>query len=92
MLDLRFIQMPIFALLMLFAIPAMGKNLNKGLDAYGQSDYDVAIREFGHLAKQGNAPAQYLLGLMHAKGLGTPRNYKAMMHWYRIARRQGIYF
>ncbi len=42
--------------------------------AYLSGDYGTAIREFRPLAEQGDAGAQYKLGVMYDKGRGVPRN------------------
>ena len=64
-------------------------DFQKGYAAYQSGDYATALREFQPLAKQGNAIAQYNLGLMYHKGKGVPQNYKTAMKWYRLAAKQG---
>jgi hypothetical protein len=39
-------------------------------------DYAKALKEFGALARQGNAGAQMYLGTMYSKGHGVPQDYK----------------
>ena len=41
------------------------------------------------LAEQGNAPAQYNLGLMYARGEGVPQDYTEAVKWFRLAAEQG---
>ena len=41
------------------------------------------------LADQGDATAQYDLGLMYAKGQGVPQDYAEAVKWFRKAADQG---
>jgi hypothetical protein len=45
-----------------------------GLAAYGRGDYATALQEWLPLAEQGDAVAQYNLGVMYANGWGVPEN------------------
>jgi TPR repeat protein len=47
------------------------------------------LRKWTPLAEQGNADAQYNLGLMFQKGHDVPMDYKAAVKWYRLAAEQG---
>ena len=40
-------------------------------------------------AEQGNANAQYVLGLMYDNGTGVPQDYAQAVKWYRLAADQG---
>lgn len=52
----------------------------------GRSTRDViAVRQ---AAAQGDAWAQFQLGIMYAKGEGIPQDYKAAIHWYQKAAAQ----
>jgi hypothetical protein len=64
-------------------------DFQKGYTAYKSGDYATALREWEPLAKQGNAFAQYNLGLMYDKGRGVPQDYKTAVKWYRLAAEQG---
>jgi len=66
-----------------------GADLQKGLAAAKSGDYATALREWKPLAKQGNASAQYNLGLMYYKGQGVLQDYKTAVKWYRLAAEQG---
>ena len=63
--------------------------LNEGLAAAQAGDYATALRELKPLAEQGNAEAQYLLGVMYGSGDGVPQDYKEAVKWYRKAAEQG---
>ena len=60
-------------------------DLQDGIEAAQRQDYKTAHRLWLPLADQGNVFAQYNLGMMYAKGLGTPKDYKEAVKWYRIA-------
>ena len=64
-------------------------DLQDGIEAAQRQDYKTAHRLWLPLADQGNVFAQYNLGMMYAKGLGTPKDYKEAVKWYRIAAEQG---
>ena len=40
-------------------------------------------------AEQGDADAQFDLGLMNSKGEGVPQDYKEAARWFRVAAEQG---
>ena len=44
-----------------------------GFDAYTRGDYTTALRLWRPLAHQGEAPAQYKLGIMYAKAKACRR-------------------
>jgi uncharacterized protein len=48
-------------------------------------DYATALKEFLPLAKDGNASAQYNLGLMYNDGHGVAQDYKEVLRWYALA-------
>ena len=60
-----------------------------GLDAYDAGDYETAFREWLPFAEQGDAGAQFALGVMHDEGLGVPQDYREAATWYRRAAEQG---
>ena len=64
-------------------------DLQKGLTAYKSGDYATALREWMPLAEQGNADAQYNLGVMYDSGLGVPQDDKTAVKWWTLAAEQG---
>ena len=58
--------------------------------AYQRGDYATVVRELRPLAEQGDAKAQYNLGVMYATGLGVPQDYAEAVKWYRKAAEQGV--
>ena len=57
--------------------------------AYERKDYKAAFTGFKRLAEQGDASAQFNLGLMYAKGTGVPKDDQQALAWYRKAAEQG---
>ena len=64
-------------------------DFQKGLGAAQSGDFATALREWRHLAEQGDADAQYYLGLMYMVGQGVPRDYKTGFKWYTLSAEQG---
>ena len=60
-----------------------------GLDAYKKGDYETAYKEWKALAEQGDAEAQFGLGLMYRNGQGVTQDDKEAVKWYRLAAEQG---
>jgi TPR repeat protein len=57
--------------------------------AYKRGDYKAAFGSMTEAAEEGNADAQYHLGLMYANGRGVPRDDKIAVLWYGKAAEQG---
>ena len=56
-----------------------------GLAAYDQGDYATALNEFLPLAQQGNAKAQFNMGILYEKGQGVPQDFQEAFRWYYLA-------
>jgi|GEM_PF-1954054 len=56
---------------------------------YEKGDYSKAFEEFTTAAQQGNAYAQFALGVMYADGQGVPQDYSQAVEWYKKAAQQG---
>ncbi len=63
--------------------------VDEGVAAYKRGDYATALRELRPLAKQGNANAQYNLGIMYENGRGVPQDDAEAVKWYRKAAEEG---
>lgn len=70
------------------AAPAWA-DFKAGADAYQRGDYATALREWQPLAEQGQALAQYNLGLLYAKGQGVSKDDAQAQQWYEKAAAQG---
>ena len=55
---------PVLLFSLLLGVPSYSANFNKGLTAAQNGDYATAMKEWKPLAKEGDAVAQYNLGLM----------------------------
>ena len=55
-------------------------------------DYKTAIKLYTLPAEQGNALAQYNLGIMHSFGLGVIQDYETSLKWYILSAEQGNTF
>ena len=56
--------------------------------AYDRGDYATAVRGFLVHAEQGDATAQYKLGVMYNYGWGVPEDHAEAVRWYRLAAKQ----
>ena len=63
--------------------------LKQGDDAYGRGDYATALEVYRSLAEQGNANAEYYLGVMSEFGHGVEKDSAATVTWYRKAAEGG---
>ena len=63
--------LPALLLTLLAGTPAFSADFQKGLTAAQSGDFATALREWTPLAKQGNAVAQYNMGLLHGNGWGV---------------------
>jgi len=64
-------------------------DFQKGLTAAQNGDYATALREWKPRAKQGDANAQFFLGVMYDEGEGVPQDYETAVKWYKLAAEQG---
>ena len=79
-------------LVLSFAAPVLAgplEDASVAYAAYHRGDYATALRLWLPLANQGDAVAQYNLGLMYERGYGVPQNYVEAMKWYRKAADRG---
>ena len=70
------------------AVPAWADS-QAGVDAYTHGDYATALREWQPIAEQGDAAAQYNLGVLYEKGRGVPQDYTQARQWWEKAAVQG---
>jgi TPR repeat protein len=69
-------------------LPALAED-KPGVAAYAQGDYKAALPLLEQDAATGDAAAQTKLGLIHAKGLGVPKDPKKALPWFQKAAAQG---
>ena len=82
---------PLFAAVFSLALlgGAAAGPLEDGQAAYRHGDYATAMRLLRPLADQGDASAQFGLGLMYVTGRGVPQDDAQGAAWYRKAAEQG---
>ena len=68
---------------------AVAVDFNKGLKAYDSGDFKAALAEWVPLAEQGDAEAQYSLGIMHDVGEGVLIDYKRAYMWFNLSSYNG---
>ena len=66
-----------------------GSAVAGGSCSYQQGDYAAAYAEYQAAADQGDAEAQYFLGVMHVNGEGVPSSPATAADWFRKAAEQG---
>jgi len=74
--------------LVCLVVPAWA-DYQAGMDANNRGDYATALREWRPLAEQGDARAQFDLGLLYENGDGVPRDYAKAHQWYEKSAAQG---
>ncbi len=62
---------------------------DEGLAAYKQKDFEKALREFAPLAREGDAPAQFYLGLLYGFGEGVKKDLAEAVRLWKLAADQG---
>jgi TPR repeat protein len=77
-------------LVLSFGAPVAAGPLEDAVAAEVEGEYATALRLFRPLAGQGNAIAQFNLGVMYRDGLGVPQNYPEALKWFRKAADQGM--
>ena len=83
----------VFAGLLLTAVMGNAQaGLAEGVEAIGKGDFKTALVQLQPLAEQGNADAQFNLGLMHFNGTGVPQEDQLALKWFRLSADQGDAF
>jgi len=59
------------------------------MDAYREHNYYAAIHLWQPIAESGYAPAQYNLGVVHARGLAVDKDMNVAGQWWQAAANQG---
>ncbi len=64
--------------------------LSSGVEAQQRGDFETAAAIFDSLAKQGDAYAQYNLGVAYHNGNGVPQDYEDAVEWYLKSAEQEV--
>lgn len=76
--------------LLAFACPLHAQTLAEAKAEIDAGNYAQAAQIYRALAAEGDAKAQYNLGLMYDSGDGVARDPQQALHWYRQAAGQGL--
>ena len=68
---------------------ALAADLETGLAAYFEGDYETSLAECQPLAEEGIAGAQFCVGRLYANGFGVAMNDDLALQWYGRAAEQG---
>jgi len=71
-------------------ISAVRADMDSGLMAYANGDFDTAARIFSALAAKGDKEGQYYMGLLYEEGQGVEKSYPEAVNSYSNAARQGF--
>ena len=82
-------KLTLATLLIVSCATAWAADFEKGFAAAEAGDFATALIEWKPLAEQGDADAQYNLGVMYANGEGVIEDDKEAVKWYRLAAEQG---
>ena len=82
---LLLVATPVAATAPEWAMPALAS----GLAAHRAQDYPRALSQFRRLAGQGSAIAETMLGAMHARGQGVPKDPATAATWWLRAANRG---
>src|ERR1700687_3198039 len=80
---------PAIVLVSAFAAPVAAGTFEDAVDAHARGDYAKALRLIRPLANDGDAAAQFNLGLMYITGPGVTRDDAEAVMWFRKAADQG---
>jgi len=85
----HFIRSTFLAIFLLSSATVFGANLQKGLAAFSEGDYETALAECQPLADEGDVEAMFCVGRMYANGFGVPMNDELALKWYGMAAGEG---
>jgi TPR repeat protein len=77
------------AIAIAFASAAVAGPFEDGIAAFKRGDYSAAVKLILPLAEEGDATAQYNLGITYTRGLGVGQDYAEAAKWFLRAARQG---
>ncbi len=74
-------------LILLLGSPAAA-NLSKGSEAVESRNDATSLKEWGVFAEQGDADAQFNMGVVYLQGLGVTQDYQAAFNWFKKSTEQ----
>lgn len=70
---------------------AQARDYNEGFLAAEDGDFKSAMQQWGPLAEQGHAIAQFNLALLYHSGLGVDLDEARAVSWYKKSAKNGYY-
>lgn len=84
------IRMATLSLLLIFlANFASAQDYDRGVEAYNNGDFQIALQAWLPLAEQGDARSQFNIGWMYDNAIGVRHSDIESVKWYRLAAEQG---
>ena len=77
--------------LLTLSVSVSASNYNDGFIAAETGNYRSALQQWGPLAEQGHAIAQFNLALLYHSGSGISLDEKKAVEWYRKSAQNGYY-
>ena len=74
-----------------FTFSVQAKDYNDGFLAAEGGDFNSAVQQWGPLAEQGHAIAQFNLALLYHSGLGVDLDEAKAVSWYKKSASNGYY-
>ena len=78
-----------FTFLFLFSGSVYGDDFQDGKDALKRKDYKEGVKWHRLSAEQGDADAQFNLGMKYYEGQGVPQDYVSAHMWWNLAGSNG---
>ena len=78
-----------FIVLLFLTVSLWSNDFDKAVEVYNKGSYIQALNTFYVLAKNGDAEAQYNVGMIYANGKGVKADLSEAMKWYEKAALQG---
>ena len=72
-----------------FVVVPAWADFQAGMDAKNRGDFAKALREWRPLAEQGDARAQFYLGMLYENGDGVSEDFGKAREWYQKSAAQG---
>jgi len=83
------LTLALFFALSLMAATSQASDIGQGYQAYQSGDYQQAYAIWKPLAEQGDAEAQFYLGLLYRSGEGVEKNDRTALEWFTASAKQG---
>jgi len=78
-----------FIVLLLLTLSVWSNDFDRAVEDYNKGSYIQALNAFYVLAKEGDAEAQYNVGMIYANGKGVKVDLSQSMRWYEKSAKQG---